>query len=204
MIEVERKFLPPADGLDNLLEGFTASPTKTNDDKYFDTADYALTARNWWLRVRNGKFELKIAQNQQQNGFPTDVFDELETDEEIYTALNIEKTDAGIAADLTAAGYAPFAHLATERTKYSNGTMIIDIDHVVSLLNDVTPFSYDLLEIEVMVETEAEVAAAQEKIYAFAAARGLVTGYTPGKVLAYLKQCCPEQYSVLRDNGIAP
>ena len=204
MIEVERKFLPPTDGLENLVEGFTASPTKTNDDKYFDTADYTLTARNWWLRVRNGKFELKIAQNQEQTGFPIDVFDELETDEEIYAALKVAKTASGLAEDLTAAGYTPFAHLATERTKYSNGTMIIDIDHVVSLVDDVAPFSYDLLEIEVMVETEEEVAVAQEKIYAFAAARGLVTGYTPGKVLTYLKQCRPEQYNVLRDNGIAP
>lgn len=204
MIEVERKFLPPADGLDNLLKGFVASPTITNDDKYFDTADYLLTARNWWLRMRNGKFELKIAQKQEQNGFPTDVFDELETDDQIYAALKITKTNAGIAEDLTVAGYVPFAHLTTDRTKYSNDTMILDIDHVASLLDDATPFSYDLLEIEVMVETEEEVTAAQEIIYAFAAARGLVTGYTPGKVLAYLKQCRPEQYEVLRTNGIAP
>jgi len=204
MIEVERKFLPPIGGIEKLVEGFAASTTKTNDDTYFDTADYRLTARNWWLRMRNGKFELKIAQKQEHSGFPTDVFDERETDAEIYAALKIPQTGAGLANDLAAAGFAPFAHLSTERTKYSRGEMVIDVDHVIALPTTETDFVYDLVEIEVMVATEADVTQAQEKIYAFAAERGLVTGYTPGKVLAYLIQCRPEQYNVLREHGIAP
>jgi adenylate cyclase class IV len=207
MIEVEQKFLPPAEGLGRLLAGFVLEKTKTNSDRYFDTADYILTAREWWLRERNSKFELKIAKEQKNSGFPTDVFDELETDDEIYTTLGIARTDAGLSRDLEAAGFFPFAHLSTERTTYSDGSMLIDVDHTVSLPTDLAreiPFLYDLVEIEIMVSSEDEILAAQKKIYDFAESRGLTSGYTPGKLLAYIKQCRPEQYEVLRANGIAP
>lgn len=207
MIEIERKFLPPVSGLDDLLRDFTLQKTKTNSDQYFDTLDFRLTAREWWLRERNGKFELKIAKEQKHSGFPTDVFDELETDDEIYTALGIPKTPEGLFVDLATSGFVPFAHLETQRSTYQQGDIFIDIDHVTSLSvgsGSESPFEYDLVEIEIMVQDEKEIEAAQKRIYDFAESRGLASGYTPGKLLAYIKQCRPEQYEVLRANGIAP
>lgn len=207
MIEIERKFLPPASGLDDLLSDFTLQKTKTNSDRYFDTPDFRLTAREWWLRERNGKFELKIAKEQKHSGFPTDVFDELETDGEIYAALGIQETPKGLFEDLKNSGFIPFAHLETQRSTYQQGDMFIDIDHVTSLPVESMPdssFEYDLVEIEIMVQNEDEIEAAQKRIYDFAESRGLSSGYTPGKLLAYIKQCRPEQYEVLRTNGIAP
>lgn len=207
MIEVERKFLPPASGIDDLLRGFTLQKTKTNSDRYFDTPEYTLTAHEWWLRERNGKFELKIAKEQKHSGFPTDVFDELESDDEIYAALEIPKTAHGLFADLAASGFVQFAHLTTQRSTYQQGDLLIDVDHVTSLSvgsKDEPLFEYNLVEIEIMVQNEDEIEGAQKKIYDFAESRGLSSGYTPGKLLAYIKQCRPEQYEVLRANGIAP
>lgn len=209
MIEVERKFLYPTEGTEHLLLGTTPLKSKTNSDRYFDTRDFKLTAREWWLRERNGRFELKIAKKQKHDGSPSDVFDELETDDEIYTALELIQTPLGLSTDLSNAGFFPFAHLTTSRNSYTIGEFQIDIDTTQSETNDSplvessAPFVHTIVEIEIMVEDESDIAAAQQKIDDFARARGLSLEKIDGKLLAYIRKNNPIQFEILRKNNIA-
>lgn len=63
MIEVEKNFAIGPEDKKCLTEGATLLARKVFTDVYYDSPDYALTGNDFWLRTREGKFELKVPQN---------------------------------------------------------------------------------------------------------------------------------------------
>jgi len=90
MLEVEKNFdLVPGDK-ERLIKKAEFIEEKTITDTYYDSADYKLTCRDYWLRKRDGKFELKVPLNKANiHNRLTDQYKELETVENIAEELNI-------------------------------------------------------------------------------------------------------------------
>ncbi|XP_055349134.1 thiamine-triphosphatase-like [Paramacrobiotus metropolitanus] len=62
-VEVERKFLVPVDFHERLKQhGGRCLVEESFTDEYFDRDDYAFTMNDMWLRVRDGKWELRYGE----------------------------------------------------------------------------------------------------------------------------------------------
>lgn len=192
MIEIEKKFaLRPGDE-DRLLDGAEFLKEVVIDDTYWDTAAFAMTGKDWWLRKRDGAWELKIALHKPGNA--VDQYRELETEAEIRDAIGLA-ANGEFETDLRAAGYAPVIPIVTTRRKYRDGEFHIDVD--------AADFGYAIAEIELMVEDEADMNAAAERVMRYAEARGLSTENIRGKVLEYLVRFRPDHYRALLEAGVA-
>lgn len=53
MIEIEKKFLLTEAQRARLLKDAKKLEDKKVEDSYFDTSDYRLTTKDYWLRLRN-------------------------------------------------------------------------------------------------------------------------------------------------------
>jgi thiamine-triphosphatase len=194
MIEVEKKFLLTEAQKGRLIEGAQFVAEKKIHDVYFDTPDYRLTTKDWWLRSRDGRFEIKIPLHDihhPEKG--TTQYRELETEDEIRRAIGLpQKND--FMSDLKAANYRSVADILTTRTKYKYGEFTIDLD--------VTDSGYELAEIELMVPQPADMEQAVQKILAFAAERGLGIEARRGKVLEYIRRNNPAHFQALMDAGV--
>lgn len=192
MIEVE-KTLPFGEGAkNNLISGAEFLGEKILRDTYYDQPDFSLGIRDWWLRERNGKFELKIPVN---GGFagPAEQYDELEEDAAIAQALGLNIVSS-LPAALRAAGYAPFGTIVTTRQKYKKEGFNLDFDE--------TDSGFRAVEIELMVKTPAETEAAAQKIAAFAELHGLENKFINGKVIEFLRARRPEHFTALDKAGV--
>lgn len=194
MIEVEKKFrLLPGDE-ERLLVGATFLKEVTQRDLYFDRADFLLTTKDWWLRDRNGVFELKIPMNNAAvDQRQADQYRELDTDEAIRSALGLPP-GSSIRATLEQSGFTVFAPIVTQRRKYQREAFIIDLD--------VMDFGYQIAEIELLVEKETEMKAAMEAILLFARQQQLTTAPVRGKVIEYIQRFRPEHFSRLVQAGV--
>lgn len=192
MIEVEKKFLlQPAD-IERLTAGAEFLKTITFTDVYYDTADYALTRKDTWLRRRDARWELKIPLSDAATR-AADQYRELETEEEIGDYLWLSLSGS-FPEQLKNAGYEPFAKIITTRRKYRNGEFMIDIDSV--------DYGYDIAEIELMVNAESEMETAAQKILAFAKSFDIVPAKVRGKVLEYLRRNNTIHFDVLVKAGV--
>ncbi|KKW32126.1 MAG: Thiamine-triphosphatase, partial [Candidatus Uhrbacteria bacterium GW2011_GWA2_53_10] len=165
MIEIERKFAVTEEGKRRLTEGAEFVSEKTMTDTYYDTVDFQLTTKDRWLRLRDGKWELKEPLH--ALGFSkraADQYRELITEGEIRTALRLP-AGQDIEADLAKTGYEPFATIKTVRRKYKKEGFVIDLD--------VMDFGYEIGEIELMVASEQEMDAAVARILEFGKENGL-------------------------------
>lgn len=195
MIEVEKKFkLTPA-SRELLIKDAMLVSEKTFTDIYFDTADWVLTKKDWWLRKRGDVFELKIPLHTSTER-QADQYEELTEESKIGEAIGFAAVGS-FEQDATAAGYAPCCIVTTHRTTYHLDSFAIDIDEVTG-----DGFVYQLAEIELMVEHESDMPSAVDSIMTLATARGLETGYVRGKVLEYLKQKSPRHFQALIDAGV--
>ena len=193
MIEVEKKFKLSQEEEAKLIADAKFIKEVTNTDTYFDNANYDLTTNGLWLRNRNGRFELKVNVSRKLNelGRPdwnTTEFKELETDNEIRKELNL-KNSGNIAGDIEMLGYEPFVTLKTERKMYQRDGYVISIDSI--------DYGYQVVEIELMVETSNEVEEASERIVRFAESIGINTNPVRGKVMEYLYRNAPEHYKLI-------
>jgi predicted adenylyl cyclase CyaB len=195
MIEVEKKFSLSADEINKLTAGSQFLGEKTFTDEYYDTEDFLLTAQDKWLRLRDGKWELKLTMNKGQaaNKRKMDQYEELETEEGIKEALNI-KSKKPLSLALAELGYKPFCKITTTRKKYKKGEFTIDLDQV--------DFGYNIGEIELMVEDHGQMQEALDKITEFAGKNNLSLLPVRGKVVEYLKRNKPEHYQKLKDAGV--
>jgi predicted adenylyl cyclase CyaB len=195
MIEVEKKFSLSADEINKLTAGSQFLGEKTFTDEYYDTEDFLLTAQDKWLRLRDGKWELKLTMNKGQaaNKRKMDQYEELETEEGIKEALNI-KSKKPLSSALAELGYKPFCKITTTRKKYKKGEFTIDLDQV--------DFGYNIGEIELMVEDHGQMQEALDKITEFAGKNNLSLLPVRGKVVEYLKRNKPEHYQKLKDAGV--
>ncbi len=198
MIEVEKKFLLSKEQKKRLIEGAEFVGEKVFTDVYYDTADFAMTTNDKWLRERSGKYELKISFNKDAAHRVGDLYEEVEDENKIREILGITGEE-GMEKDLENCGYLKFCTCKTTRRKYRKEGFGIDIDFVE--YGD--GFEYGLAEIELMVQDEAEMSNALGKIISFAESNGLETGYVRGKVLVYLREKKPEHFWALVKAGVA-
>jgi predicted adenylyl cyclase CyaB len=196
MIEVEKKFILNDDDIDRLTTGAEFLKEKTFTDIYYDTPTYALTTKDIWLRSRDGRFELKIPLHHMDLDRLADQYEELEEKGKIRTALGLPKKGT-FTENLAKGKYSPFCSLRTTRRKFKKKEFNIDLDTVQG-----EGFSYNIGEIELMVDDVTEMSVAINKIMSFAKEKNLTIAPVRGKVLEYLKLKNPRHYQALVKAGI--
>lgn len=197
MIEVEKQFILTPTEKSRLLEGAIFISHQENKDTYYDTAEFALTTKDIWLRERNGRFELKIAAHKpgtHGQGLPLS-YTEIEDEEGIYTHLQIAKKKT-LQEDLESHGYHPYADWIVTRAMYKHGEFTIEMDS--------TNFGYDMAEIELMVESQAQIPSAIHKIMAFAQEKELANRPVRGKNSEYLYRHDKNHFEALVKAGVIP
>jgi adenylate cyclase class IV len=193
MIEVEKKFRLQTGGRERLLNGAQFIGKEVHTDTYYDTLDWKLTRTDKWLRKRNSAFELKASVSFNPAGnIATSEYYEFETDGEIAEQLGF-KIPNGLEASLLEHGLVPFATIVTTREKYTKEGFALDFDSA--------DFGFEILEIELMVASEAEAPGAVSRITHFAETNGLTVRRTRGKLLEYIYRYNPDHYKVLFPNG---
>jgi len=191
MIEIEKKFHLTAEQEKKLLDGAEFIKEKHINDVYFDNSKHDLTCQDWWLRKRNGQFELKTA-IPNDDKHKINQYIEINNEHQIRKKLNL-KSLASLDEDLLIAGYHPFIACRTTRRTYHKQNFIIDLD-IVEYDSDIT---YIVAEIELQVESENQIPEAKEKIFAFAKQHQLADEQVRGKIIEYLRQKRPEHYKAL-------
>ncbi len=188
MFEVEKKFILKESDEEGLVKGAQSRGEYAFSDTYYDKGSYPLAKKNIWLRSRDGKWELKIGED--ENNCETkeyvNHYEKIETEGGIRKVLDIEHY-ASLADDLEREGYKPVATFTTKRRSYKSGKFNIDIDE--------TSFDYSVVEIKRMTESRADAGKAADEIVEFAKKRGLREGITHGKVMEYIKQHDPQNYA---------
>jgi len=190
VIEVEKKFILDEQNTKQLTLGAEFLKRITFTDVYYDSAAYALTLKDLWLRTRDGRFELKLPMHPDADRL-ADQYEELDDETAIRTALKLPS--GGTLSDTLAdAGLAPFCECVTTRTKYRREPFLIDLDDVAY-----PDFRYTLGEIELMVPGQSDVPAAIDQIMAFAHEQKLTIAPVRGKVIEYLRRMKPAYYQAL-------
>lgn len=190
MIEVEKKFILNDQDQERLTKDAQFLNERVFTDIYYDTENFSLTSKDKWLRSREGRFELKLPLHDGVDRL-ADQYDELENEQQIQEALNLPSS--GPLADILAdAGYSPFCICKTTRRKYQKGQFIIDLDLV-----DFQDFTYNIGEIELMVNDKSEIEGAIRKILDFAKEQNLTIAPVRGKVIEYIKRIKPNHYQAL-------
>src|SRR3989344_240507 len=195
MIEVEKKFILNEQDKERLTKDARFLNERVFTDIYYDTDFFSLTANDKWLRSREGRFELKLPLHEGADRL-ADQYDELEDEQKIREALNLPSS-GNLADDLAKAGYSPFCTCKTTRRKYKKEPFIIDLDVV-----DFQDFTYNIGEIELMVNEKSEIESAIEKIMNFAKAQNLTIAPVRGKIIEYLKRTKPNHYQALVQAGV--
>ncbi len=192
MVEVEKKFAVSEGELARLVAGAHFLGKKKFTDAYYDTADYALTKKDIWLRTRAGKFELKFPITGRAAAQGVTVYDEIESADAIRAKLGLP-VGQQLEASLAAGGYSPFAEITTTRSTHEKGGFHIDADEA--------DFGYAILEIELMVPSAGEAGSAGKRIVDFASAHGIaLSAVLPrGKVLEYIRRNRPEHFRALEE-----
>lgn len=194
-IEVERKFRITKDVRESLLRICELRGTTSHVDTYFDYEDCRLTRKGWWLRRRNGVWELKCR---------ITGISEIETRHQEIVDIPIIAERLNIVSgylqkgELSHYGIHPFATLFTERTTLYSGDYRIDLDVCVA---DEGAFRYEVGEIELMV-SEGDVASAEQAIAAFATKLNLRQISIRGKLIEYLSLHRSHHFHLLVRDGI--
>lgn len=195
MIEVEKKFILNEQDKERLTKDAEFLNERVFTDVYYDTEIFSLTAKDKWLRSREGRFELKLPLHEGAERL-ADQYDELEDEQKIREALNLP-AKGNLADDLVMAGYSAFCTCKTTRRKYKKEPFIIDLDIV-----DFQDFTYNIGEIELMVNDKSEIEDAIGKIIDFAKSQNLTIAPVRGKVIEYLKRVKQEHYQTLVKSGV--
>jgi len=195
MIEIEKKFILNEREKEQILKNAQFLGDKIFTDIYYDTKDYSLTLKDYWLRFRDGKAELKVPVKKENNTF-INQYEEITDEDKIRQKINIPKVK-DLISDLNVNNYNPFCKCKTTRTKYKKDIFSIDLDFV-----DFNDFSYNIAEVEIMIEKETTIDDAVEKINIFAKENNLKLESVKGKVIEYINRKIPHLYSELLNKGI--
>ena len=164
MIEIEKNFDLRPEDKERLIQGAELIAKKTFTDVYYDSADFSLTTKDYWLRQRDGEWELKVPLNSKgMDRGETDLYEELETEQEIVEELKIS-TENELSGELRKKGIVPFATITTEREYYRKSDFNLDFDIVKDL-------NYTTFEAELLVESPKEIPEAEKRIIDFAKER---------------------------------
>ncbi len=189
MIEIEKNFdLKPGDKK-RIIKDAEFIGRRQFTDIYYDTQDYKLTTNDFWLRQRDGKWELKTPAVKRTSIKDTtiDRYHELENDRDIAKELKIS-FKITLNKALREKTIVPFATITTKRETYQKNEFHLDFDEM--------DFGYVDFEIELMITNEKEIAEADRKINRFAK-RYQLTGNKRGKVIEYLFRKNPKHYRAL-------
>jgi adenylate cyclase class IV len=192
-IEVEKDVVITDDTLQKIESIADSKKEATIIDTYYDSTDYSLTTKDWWLRNRDNRFELKLPVKSSGDFMN---YSELETDGEIIQALDLEGTPISEEM-LKKNNLAPFCTITTKRTTYNIGDI-----HVVHDVVDLDGNKFIKAEIEMMIEDPEKTDIAQERINEFLSSYGITGAPKYGKVLEYLKIKNPEHFEALRKAGV--
>jgi predicted adenylyl cyclase CyaB len=193
MIEVEKKFSLKEGNEEKLIANAEFLGEKEMTDVYYDDFQYSLAKKDTWLRLRDGRFELKVSMHEVGEKPVTHQYREIEDDALVATHLKLDPTIPLVDA-LHEAGYVPFCRLVTTRRKYKKDGFSIDIDSV--------DFGYQAAEVELMVEDASQMNDASDRIVAYARSLGLTGGKTNGKVKEYLRRNDQIHFQMLVDAGV--
>jgi predicted adenylyl cyclase CyaB len=193
MIEVERNFDLNSGDKEKLTEGATPLSKKEFEDIYYDNPEFDLTKKDYWLRERSGKWELKVPLNKETiEKRETDQYKEIDIEDEISKTLGL--SGGNLRDILKLDGYEPFAKIVTKRESYQKGDFHLDFD--------VMDFGYVTFEAELMVETEADIPSAEKQILEFARQHGIPEHKGRGKVTVFLERFSPIHHKELVKAGV--
>ena len=196
MIEVEIKVHVTDEQKAKLLYGATFISEKVFTDAYYDSDDFSLTSKGMWLRMRGDQFELKTPATQ-SGGFNMHKnipMLELTNQNDIAQALHLnESYKSNFDSALAQAGYKQLYRFTNTRQKYSKNNIIIDFDHA-----DFGDLTYNLCELETIVEHKDQSQAALENLYAFVQTFGISTNRAEGKLGYYIKRKNPAHYQAIK------
>jgi thiamine-triphosphatase len=195
MIEIEKKFSINFGDFERLTQGAEFVSEKTHTDTYYDKKDYSLTTKGIWLRNRNGKWELKSRLHEDADP-GVDQFEEIDDENKIRDFLKLGE-NGSFADDLEKNEYLPFCSYKTTRKKFKKDSFILDFDFV-----DFGDFSYEVLEIELMVRDKSEIAKATKSILDFAKENGLEAKKAWSKPKTYLRRYDPKHFQALVNAGV--
>lgn len=195
MIEIEKKFEGDARHITHATAGLTKTKTVRLEDIYYDNETYALTSKDNWLRNRNGRFELKLCVplGDRSPEHPYDNYREIDDEAAIRAELKLED-DLSLADAIAKAGFAPFGPIITDREEYHDGIFTLDVDRL--------PNGKILIEVEVLIEDNGDIGAAERQLATFTKGRGLTKEAHYGKIFEFLKANRPEHYQVLKAAGV--
>lgn len=194
MIEVEKDFIPSTEAIDRLEREAEFLGEKVLHDIYYDTADYMLGKKDYWLRSRNGNFELKFIV---PGAVSSAAYNEIEDEDGIRAALGFP-ADIPLVDHLRSSSFLPFCDCTTIRREYRLGAVKVDLDEAT--YKD-SPFTFQTAEIEVMVERPDQVKDGEQALFTFAEAHGFKPLKTYGKIIEYVKHERPEQFEILLASG---
>lgn len=190
-IEVEKKFALNEASISRIVNSSEFLGERKFRDTYYDTADFRLTRRDMWLRVRAGKFELKLPMDINSERH-VDQYTELEDDLDIRRILHIQEKGT-LCDDLDKQGYVPFCSIETTRRTYKNSSFTIVLDSM--------DFGYTIGEVELILDDSSRIPTATESILAFARSMKFGTDPVRGKVIEYIRRKNPPHYQTLVSSG---
>ncbi|CAM9218050.1 unnamed protein product [Scytosiphon promiscuus] len=206
-IEVEDKFR--ADNVEKIKEAVLARGGKligeqVFTDVYWDTKECGLMERDWWLRSRAGRWELKMPAANVGEG--ATAYREVT----VASAIATELREAGFLGTpeapalqelhlneqaLEAAEFEAFASFRTNREKIGLEGFTVDIDQA--------SFGHRVVEIEKMTsQNKSDIASARDSISRLARSLGVQRegesgSPVKGKLVEYIIRNCPRQMEVL-------
>lgn len=189
--EVEKKFILNKEQKEKLLEGAKFLGEKKFTDIYFDNEQFSLGLSDMWLRKRDDEFNLKIPMREKKEEM-INKYHEVEGEMAIREIFAIPMVD-DFEKDLESFGHKPFCIFQTTRQKYEKEGFIIDLDQA-----DFGDWQYELVEIELLVESKEEMDEASEKIFSFAKKHDLEIDHVNGKLVEFMKRMMPERYEALK------
>ncbi|MBR1734753.1 MAG: CYTH domain-containing protein [Alphaproteobacteria bacterium] len=184
MIEVEKKCLVTPGFLDFLKNNAVKLGEYIFEDICLDFEDLRLIKNDIWLRRRNKKYELKLPVADHKK---SDIYEEIEDETQILEKLCLENFD-----DLT-----KLSVLITHRQKFQIGDFHIDLDAITAPETD---FHYNMMEIELMVESSEDYESAQKKILEFMRTHLIKNEIVNGKFVEYVRCYRQDIFEVLKAN----
>lgn len=176
MIEIERKFVFTDNTIAQLLTaGARLVKEMELTDEYYDTDDFKMTLADFWLRRRNGKWQLKcpVAGHSSDAGSHAygSVYREVDDTDEILELLRpllnatfTSTNNKNLVNYLGLSRCGIFAAINTRRRSYDLDGFNVDLD--------CTDSGYQIGEVEVMVPDESHIPEANRRIKSFAEEMG--------------------------------
>ena len=107
---------------ENIIHLFNKSEIKHYTDTYFDSPDYELTQKNFWLRKRNNSFNLIIIKNLPNNFIE---YQRIDDEQEIQKLLNLQFLDNNFENNLLLNNILPFANFHLQETIWQKDNLIL-------------------------------------------------------------------------------